>query len=349
MPAVATNGRSSELWSAVARLLERATIPGILAHELGPLAAYRLRQLGDPVPPPLQLEERAASLSMLTAVPLLERIRASSEGPLMLVKGPEVATHYPGRARRFGDVDLLSPQAEDIQRSLVGQGFLEVEESEADAVHVHHLQPLQWPAIPLKVELHVAPNWPVRATPPPLEVLFEAAEPSSVGIAGVLAPSRLHHALIVSAHAWRHEPLQTLRDLFDVAVMSAGVDEAELERTARKWGIGRMWMTTRAAIDAIFYGGRLTAPLRSWARHLPRVRDRSVFERHLESLVHGYWELPPHLATVDLAHALRQSVTPAAGETWGAKLARARRAVRNPRAPTDRTPRRIEDRVPPRD
>jgi hypothetical protein len=349
MSGAETNGRSPELWSAIDRLLGGATIPGILAHELGPLAAYRLRQLGDPVPLPLQLEERAASLSMLTAVPLLERIRASCEGPLMLLKGPEVATHYPGRARRFGDVDILSAQAEDIQRSLVGQGFLEVEEPEHEAIHDHHLQPLQWPAIPLKVELHVTPNWPVRAIPPPLEVLFEAAEPSSVGVAGVLAPSSLHHALIVSAHAWRHEPLQTLRDLFDVAVMSAGVDAAELERTARKWGIGRMWKTTRAAIDAVFYGGRLTAPLRSWARHLPRVRDRSVFERHLESLVHGYWELPPHLATVDLAQALRQSVTPAAGETWGDKLARARRALRNPRAPTDRTPRRIEGRVPPRD
>jgi hypothetical protein len=59
-----------------------------------------LRRRGDTVPKPLVLEERAASLTMLTAVPLMERVRASCDGPLVLVKGPEVARVYPENAHR---------------------------------------------------------------------------------------------------------------------------------------------------------------------------------------------------------------------------------------------------------
>lgn len=35
---------------------------------------------------------------MLIAPPLLERIRAACDGPLVLVKGPEIARLYPGGA-----------------------------------------------------------------------------------------------------------------------------------------------------------------------------------------------------------------------------------------------------------
>lgn len=328
-----TNSRLAAVWDATDRFLEGATLAGILAHRLGPLAANRLRRLGEPVPEPLALEERAASLSMLTGIPLIERIRASCDGPLVLIKGPEVAPLYPGRARRFSDIDLLSDNAEAVQRALLAHGFLEVEDPSFEVPpEFHHLQPLKWPTIWLKVEAHMHPNWPRGARRPPLDEILEARVFSATGIEGVSAPSPLHHALILASHAWCHEPLQTLRDLVDIEAVSAEVDEAELERTATAWGLGRVWSTTRRTIEAVFYGGPRTVPLRSWARHLELVRERTVFERHIGRLMQGYWGLPPHLAAAETARALPYLVKPLPGETWPDKLVRAGRALRSPRA-----------------
>jgi len=91
--------------------------------------------------------------------------------------------------------------------------------------------------------------------------LFDAAAPSTLDVGGVSAPIPLHHTLILASHAWGHEPLHTLRDLIDVALVATQVDPAELERTAAARGIPRLWRTTRHAIDALFYGGpRSAAP-----------------------------------------------------------------------------------------
>src|SRR5581483_5977639 len=87
------------LWRAVDGLLARADVDGVLAHRVAPLAAYRLRQLGEPVPAALQPYEQLARMATLTAIPLLRRLRDLADGPLVLVKGAEVASLYPGRAR----------------------------------------------------------------------------------------------------------------------------------------------------------------------------------------------------------------------------------------------------------
>jgi putative nucleotidyltransferase-like protein len=334
MSSYETSTRLAELWTATDRLLEGATLEDVVVHHLGPLAATRLRRRGAPVPEPLVREERAAALSMLTGIPLVQRVRESCDGPLVLIKGPEIARLYPDNARRFGDIDLLTATADAVHRSLLANGFLEVDDPDL-ALHPehHHLHPLRWPSIWLKVEVHTAPNWPLRAPRAPLEEILEARIPSSLGVEGVCAPTPLHHALVLAAHAWRHEPLQALRDLLDVAVVSAPVPERELERTADAWGIGRLWRTTWHAIEAVIYGGPRTVPLRTWARHLTSVRERSVLERHLQLLLHAYWELPPHLASAQAARALGRALGPTPGETWRAKLTRARSAVRNPRAP----------------
>ena len=331
------HARVTELWTAVDRLLASASLAGLLAHELGPLAANRLRRLGEPVPKPLLLEERAASLSMLTTTPLLERLRAGCEGNLVLVKGPEIARRYPGNARRFSDLDLLTGDAESVHDELRGAGFVEIEDPDFDLTpEHHHLQPLQWPTIWLKVEVHKYPNWPMATRPPPLREILEASTPSSFGLDGVFVPTPAHHALIIAAHAWRHEPLHALRDLVDVAVLAAESDERELERTADGWGIGGVWRTTSRTIDGLFYGGTRSVALRTWARHLSDVRDRSNLEGHLQRLFHWYWELPPHRASAHAAKALRKTLEPAAGETWRAKLRRTRQALRNPGAPVTR-------------
>jgi Uncharacterised nucleotidyltransferase len=336
LPAVASARSADALWTAVDSLLSRATVSGILAHKLGPLAVVRARSHGLPVPHALLYEERAAALGMLTGIALVERIREGCDGPLILMKGAELAHLYPASARRFLDVDVLVPDANAAYLSLLRSGFSEAPDPEGTPDDHHHLEPLVWPTIPLKVEVHSSPNWLASMRPPPLAEILEAAAPSTLGVSGVDAPHPMHHALILVSHAWSHEPLRTLRDLIDVAALAALVDERELEWTATSWGMGRVWDTTRRSIDCLFYGGKMFLPLRTWARHLTEPRERSVAEDHLARVLHAFWELPPGQALLRSVDALRLEVAPAPGETWSEKLARMTRAARDPHAPVIR-------------
>jgi hypothetical protein len=322
---------STALWRSVDGLLAQADVEGVIAHKLGPLAANRLRRLGLPVPPALEVEERAAGLANALVVPLLERIRASTEGPLVLFKGPEVAHLYPGRARRFVDVDLLAEDAPSVHAALVEHGFVEASDDPDEYYVGHaHLRELKWPTIWLKVEVHSRTHSPAGVAGPPIGTLLDAARPSRLGIDGISALSPSHHTLVLATHAWVHEPLASLRDLVDVAAAAEGLDRVELARTARSWGIGRLWQTTEQAIDSLFYERGATAPLRSWARHVPAVRERTVLENHLGRWLHPFWELPVRPAARRMAARVVADMRPAPGERRRAKLLRVYRAVRKP-------------------
>jgi hypothetical protein len=323
---------STALWQAVDELLEGAGVEAIRHHKLGALAARLRRQAGRPVPPALAADERGAAVAVVMARPLLEHVRSVCEGPLVLVKGPEVARLYPGSARTFGDLDLFATDAGEAQRALLAAGYIEVDDPEPFIDH-HHLRPLKSPTVGLKVELHTRPLWPVPTEPPPLGEILESAVPASVGIEGISAPAAVHHAMILAAHAWSHDPLQTLRDLVDIAAVSEGLSDEELTRTAEAWGIPKLWRTTRATIRALLEGGPTTIPLRTWARHLPSVRERSVIDSHLMRWLHVFWELPPRAAVADLRAAFRLTLLPAPGESWREKLARTGRIVRHPGEP----------------
>lgn len=319
------------LWSGVDRLVDRATLDGILVHKLGPLAAARRRAAGRPVERELIDEERAASFAMLSSSALLRRIREHSEGPLLLLKGPELALRYPPGGRRFGDIDILAPDAQAVHRTLERSGFEQVPESgfqEEDGAH-HHLIPLRWPVVPLLVEVHAFPNWPPQIERPRLEEIIAAAVPSATGVDGLSAPHPRHHALLLAAHAWRHEPLQTLRDLLDVAAMAFGEDAAELEGTADEWGLARIWRSTREAIDALFLGAPRPASLRVWARHLERVRERTVLESHLQGVLSPFWAFPPRMAVAEALAGIKASATPMRGEGWAPKLRRIPCAIKD--------------------
>jgi len=194
---------------------------------------------------------------------------------------------------------VLTDNAEAVQRALLAQGFVEVDDPDLDVLPEHHLPPLQWPTIGIEVEVHTSPNWPRHGRRPPLREILDASVPSCLNIGGVSTPAPLHHSLILASHAWQHEPLRTLRDLIDIAAVSAHADEYELDLTAEAWGVGRLWRTTNRAIEATFYGGRKTLPLRSWARHLESVRERSRVESYLEWLSHGFWGMPLHMAPLE--------------------------------------------------
>ena len=320
------------MWSSLDRLLRGAEIEGILVHGLGALAARRLRRLGKPVPPALAAPERAATFAMMVAKPLLERVRDSCDGPLVLIKGPEVARIYPGGARTFSDVDLLVLDAAEVHRALKSRGFIEVDDPELFVDH-HHLRPLRWPALGLKVEIHSGLPWPHSLEPPALTEVLEGARPSKTGIEGISAPEPVHHALILAAHAWTHAPLGRLRDLVDVAAVAGEAVQWELDRIARAWRIHRVWRTTRDAADGLLEGGPPPLSVRLWARHLPLVRERTVLDNHLERWLHTFWELPPPAAFFATAGVLRQEFLPTPDEPWRDKLIRVRHAVRHPHAP----------------
>ena len=322
----------ARIWDALDRLLEGADVAGIRAHKLGPAAARRLRRLGQPVPALLAHDDRTAAAEMLAAPPLLERIRTLVDGPLVLIKGAEVAHLYRDHARSFSDVDLLSPDPPRAQQALIDSGFVEVDDPELFVDH-HHLRPLKWPLLPLKVEIHSAPPWPHRFSPPALPEIFEAAQPSLVDVDGILAPAPAHHALILAAHHWTTQPLHRVRDLLDVAVVGGKAREDELEATARAWRIERIWAATSGAAAALLDGGRPTAALRLWARHLPDLRERTVLDNHLLRWFYGFWELPPEAALAVTVEALQLELLPRPGEPWRQKLTRVASAVRRPSAP----------------
>lgn len=325
------------LWDEVDRWIggvvtRGAGIDGLLLHKMGPLAAAWYARAGLEVPKVLHEEERAAAMGMMVARPLARRMREACEGPLLLLKGPEVAALYRGGARRFSDVDVLTPAAESVQAALLAAGFVEVlEEAYSSLVDHHHLHPIRYPTIWLNVEVHMSPNWPEHlTTPPPLSEILEAAVPSVLGVEGVSAPSRLHHALILASHAWRHDPVFRVRDLVDLAVLTQGISERDLDQTARRWGIGRLWRTTWGAVNALFDGRRETVAMRVIGRHLQAGRDRTVFENHLVEWLSPFWELPPGPAIAQLAQTARVEFSPGPNETWGRKLARTASAIRHP-------------------
>jgi hypothetical protein len=329
---VSSSEREAAIWRSVADLLGSADVAGVRANKLGPLAARVLRQQGRPVAPVLESDARLARAAWMSSIPLLSRIRSLSEGPLLVIKGPEVAALYPGRARAFMDIDILSPHAASVHAALRDNGFVEVEDPELFRDH-HHLRPLQRPADLLRVEIHLRPMWPEGLSPPSVDRIVAAAIPSATGVPGISAPDATSHALILASHAWVHEPLDTLRDLIDVAVVAAQAGEGQLSTQASAWGLERIWRTTFGAANGLLGDARQTVAVRLWGRHLPAVRERTVLGNHLARSLHNFWALPLLPAVRAALGALRVDVLPYPDESWRDKLIRVGYAFARPQAP----------------
>ena len=328
-----SSSERDDLWPALDRLLANASPDQVRAHALGPLDVLRRTQLGVTVPEVLAAEARVAGFAMLSVRPLLQRVRLSCEGPLVLMKGPELALRYPGGARGFMDIDLLTPTPDRVHSQLRAAGFIEAGEDATFVQPPHHLRPLKWPELPLQIEVHGRPKWPDGLEEPPVESILDSARPSDVGVDGILTPVDAHHALLVTAHAWAHEPLRRLRDLADVRVLSPPSERPAIERTARAWNMTRLWLTTDRVTDAVV--GRRGMPLlaRPWAGHLLEHRERTVFESHLCEYMAAYSVLPLPAAFAKAAHAFADDFLPAPEQTWSNKLWRMLTAVRNASSP----------------
>jgi hypothetical protein len=320
----------AELWKGAEDLALRAPDAAALeAHRLETFAARRLRQLNKPIPNDLLETERLGAAFALTARVLLERARAACTGPVLLLKGLEVAARYPDPGMRISrDVDLLVPDAPAVQAQLRAVGFEEVGDP-AYYAEAPHLLPLAWPGLPMTIEVHDRPHWPRWLKPPVWEDVFENAAPSDTGVEGIVAPAPDRHALCIAAHAWSHGPLARARDLLDVLLLAAEADAVGLEKLAEAWGLGRLWPTTRTAGEALLRGGPAPFPLRSWARNLASVRERTVLESHAGRWLAGFSTLPLGPAVRTMLEELWTDARPQPGESWTVKLRRSRRAIRN--------------------
>lgn len=320
----------ASIWEGVDRLVDRAQrLDDLRLQGIYLFAARKWRLEGVAVPEPVEREERAAAVRWLAVGPLLDRVRAAYDGPLLLVKGPEVSARYPDPVLRpFADLDAIVPDPDEAYHALLAAGF-EPAGDEARYREIHHVRPLQWGGLPLTVELHERPKWLDGLPAPSAQELFSLAVPASVGVDGLLTLPPAQHAVLLAVHSWAHIPLRRILDLVDVAALAAAVPPEAVDAVAKDWRVGRLWRTTVGAADAVLGGGSRTMPLRTWARNLPACRDRTVLENHLMRLTSSLWARPLGTGLRLSGKAVVDDLRPIPGETWRAKVRRSGRALLN--------------------
>ncbi len=317
------------VWERVGALADRApTTADLMHHRLQLVAGSRMRARGEEPPADICREERRYAAAYVSAPALLARIRSVCDGRLLLMKGLEVSKRWPvPRLRPFLDVDLLVDDARAAHTALLDAGFVALDDAEKYEI-LHHLVPLGLRGMPLSVEIHSRLHWPAQC-PPAGEELFAAAVPSLLGIEGLLAPSPAHHAVLLAAHGWAHEPLGKLGSLADVAAMTQEAGSDAAAAVARGWGVERMWTATTRAIDELLYDRRSLTFRPVSRRHLRAARERSVIEGHLARFYGPLTMAPRRKAPALLLHVLGQTLSRRDDERWRVKLRRTLRAARN--------------------
>jgi putative nucleotidyltransferase-like protein len=324
------SGSPSDLWDHLRVLVDRApTLSALRAHRVHLFAARCWREAGREMPAELRSEQRHAAMIALSVEPVLQRVRAVCDGTLMLMKGPEAATHHlHPETRGFRDVDLLVDDPVAAHRALIGAGFFQGprEQEYADA---QHLVPLAYPGLPLLVELHRRPNLPPWIPSPPVEAILDLAVPSLTGVTGIVAPAAPAHALLLAAHSWSDRPVGRLIDLVDVMAVLGEGDRAAADRLARAWGWHGLWRTTLALAAGVLAGEGRPWSLRTWARHFEGARERTVLEDHIARAAAPAWTVPRAKAPRAVTAALARTTARRPDECWGDKLRRSRLAVRH--------------------
>jgi len=158
--------------------------------------------------------------------------------------------------------------------------------------------------------------------------------PSSVPVDGLMTLPPKEHALFVAMHAWRDEPLSSLGNLLDVALLAEECDANELDRLAWQWGLQGVWNTTTEVIGSLFYQmpGHCW-PLKTWARSLAPMHERTVLGAYVVSFSSGMWAPNAEQKRRALITAIGAAVRPQPGQSWPARLARVAQGIRHSRRP----------------
>jgi len=328
---------AAQLWAGVDALIDREPAPDDLVwHRLHLLAARRWRRQGREVPEAFAHAEHLAAIGAMAAPRVLELVRERVDGPLVLIKGLEVAQRYPDPALRpLRDLDLLVADAGAAHARLLAAGFEVIDDDEGDDDDLHHGAGLVWPGLPVIVKVHRGVKWPARAAAPSAGELLACAVPSSAGVDGILTLPPPEHAVLLAAHAWAHQPLRRVSDLLDVALMTPDVAaRARADLVAQRWDVDALWRTTRDAADTVLSGAPASWALRTWARDLPQLRRRTTFEAQVERWAAPLFELPaggPRRRAA--ASAFVGDLRPRPGQSWRDKLARTAATARDSRVP----------------
>ena len=319
--------RDLALWRSVDELVRRAPRSSDLRyHGLELLALRRQREASAPRSPEAVALERTAAATSLIAPLVLERVLASVDRPVVLMKGPEAAAWWANPLTRpYRDIDLLVEDSERAWRRLRKAGFVPTGDPELYE-GIHHLRPLVWPGLPLVVEVHHQPKW-IDGISPPTAELLETAVRSATGIPGLLALEPARHAIALAVHAWAHGPLGRLGRLVDVAALSQGADRRLLSSIAASWHVERLWNVTSVAVDSLFHGGRRPLVGHIWARYLWSARERTVLERHLQQWLAPFSALPPGAAARATRRQVAHQFALDEGETRVEMLKRSGRAA----------------------
>lgn len=307
-------------------VLERAVDPEAAnAQGLRLLLLDREVERGQELPKKQRDARYLAHLLKPVSVALLARIRAAVEGPLIIIKGPEVSAHYPRPGlRSWCDLDIIAEDAAAVWEQLKAAGFSGGARSEG---HDHrHEPPLSLPGYRLTVEVHRTIPLPLWGRSPDWSWLLRHTYPARSG-SGFLAPVPELHAVIIAAHAWAHSPFRSLRDSLDQELLLLDGDPAVAKALADELGVGRLWDAERRLADNVFrdrpIGGNLTRMLTSDLRSC-RLQSR----RHiLLSLCTGPMFADDLLSGVRAARSsASKALHPESGSyAWSAKRLRARR------------------------
>src|SRR4051794_39191940 len=108
-----------DLSAGVNRLIDSGPpMEGLVFHRLHLLAARRWAERGLPVGGALAVDEMLMGRRMELIRSALETLRERHDGRIVVLKGPDVAAHYPDPALRpTGDVDVLVDSPEVAYRS----------------------------------------------------------------------------------------------------------------------------------------------------------------------------------------------------------------------------------------
>ena len=246
----------------------------------------------------------------------------------MVMKGLEVAVRYPTRPLGPSrDLDLLAEEPDAAQHALIGAGFVELQTGH------DYSKNSTCPA-------GMARGSARRRAPsaPKLPALSEAAAARRTVGDGRSERDRHRRLARASASCARivarrprmdSHRLGRLGDLIDLAVMLPPDRRVEADALARRWGWERMWGTALAVADALLAGGPPAVALRTWARHLPEVRELSVLENHISRLTAPAFALPPRQAAREVGLAMRDTVARDRDERWSSKLYRSALAARD--------------------
>ncbi len=216
------------------------------------------------------------------------------EGPIIVMKGLEVAMLYPRPVERpFRDLDVLVRDPQVRWDRLVALGYRH--NPRRVGIDHHHLPALADLTGTLGVELHHHPNVPSWAKVPD-DLVFATAQPSRTGIDGVLRPRDDVHALLLTLHCWK-SGFTRLRDLFD-AMLLAAASQVAVEETASALGLRRLWRVSVRLADSTLFGDEARASrLERWM--LPR--SLGIKDRRRIRLVSPYFAVNP--LTVTTSHA----------------------------------------------